>query len=135
MPQGHFLVFLPKLNCFEILNIYIINRNIELISNIWKIFSAEQSTFSQKKNLVFFLASKNYNHLKICNLEMRYCCKTKSEVMVRFCRFQNGLIVHSRAKIDLSRSSRRWEGQNSFLEIVILDSKSKWQKCQSRILH
>ena len=134
MPQGHFLDFLPKLNCFEILNIYIINRNIELISNMKKFFS-RAVYFWPKKNLVFFLASKNYNHLKICNLEMRYCCKTKSEVMVRFCRFQNGLIVHSRAKIDLSRSSRRWEGQNSFLKIVIFDPKSKWQKCQSRILH
>ena len=134
MPQGHFLDFLPKLNCFEILNIYIINRNIELISNIWKFFSAEQSTFGPTKNLVFFLASKNYNHLKICNLKMRYCCKTKSEVMVRFCQFQNGLIGHSSAKIDPSRSSRRWKGQNPLLKIVIFDPKSKWQKCQPRIL-
>ena len=103
----HFWVNQPKLNCFVILKSTSSTWNMVKISSIWKNFSAEQPTLGQKKNLVFFLASKNYNHLKIRNLEMRYCCKTKSEVLVRFCQFQNGLIGHSRAKIDMSRSSRR----------------------------
>ena len=72
-----------------------------------KKFFSRAAYFWPKKKFSLFLASKNYNCLKICNLEMRYCCKTKSEVLVRFCQFQNGLIGHSRAKIDLSRSSRR----------------------------
>ena len=76
MPEHHFLDFLSILNCFEILNVCRFCRNIKQISNIWKKFSVEQSTFGQNFFLIFFSTSKNHIFVKIYSLEMRYSCKT-----------------------------------------------------------
>ena len=68
MPEHHFLDFLSILNCFEILNVCRFCRNIKQISNIWKNFSVEQSTFGQNFFFIFFLTSKNYIFVKIYSL-------------------------------------------------------------------